>query len=85
MPAESRVQYTIRGIPRDVDQALRKKAHQRSTSLNRLLVEELTNAVGASLKRNFRSLKPLAGRWKEDPEFDRVLAEQRQIDWSLWR
>ncbi len=79
------MQYTIRGIPREVDQALRKKAHQRRMSLNRLLVEELTNAVGASPARCYRSLKGIAGRWKEDPEFDRVLQAQRQIDWGLWR
>ncbi len=85
MPTRWPVQYTIRGIPPDVDQALRRKAHQRKISLNQLLVEELANATGASSKRRYRSLKPLAGRWKEDPEFDRILADQRQIDWSLWR
>ncbi|MEK7753314.1 MAG: hypothetical protein AAB654_15425 [Acidobacteriota bacterium] len=85
MPTRLPVQYTIRGIPPDVDQALRRKAHRRKISLNQLLVEELVNATGASPKRSYRSLKPLAGRWKEDPEFDRILADQRQIDWSLWR
>lgn len=80
MPTQ--VQYTIRGVPREVDQALRKKAHQRKVSLNRLLVEELTNAAGG---RSHRSLKSIAGRWKKDPEFDRILTEQRRIDWSLWR
>ena len=79
------MQYTIRGIPREVDQALRRKAHQRKISLNRLLIEELANAAGASATRSYRSLKPLAGRWKDDPEFDRILADQRQIDWNLWR
>ena len=85
MPANSGIQYTIRGVPREVDQALRRKARQRRMSLNRLLVEELTNAVGAPRERSYRSLKALAGRWKEDPEFDQALEEQRQIDWSLWR
>jgi hypothetical protein len=79
------IQYTIRGVPREVDQALRKKARERRVSLNRLLVEELAGASGASGVRQFRSLKGLAGRWQEDSEFDRVLAEQRQIDWKLWK
>lgn len=85
MPARAPVQYTIRGVPGDVDQALRKKAHQRKISLNRLLVEELTAVTGTSPERTYRSLKTLAGRWKRDPEFDRILQEQRQIDESLWR
>ena len=85
MPAKSRIQYTLRGIPAEVDQALRKKAREKKVSLNRLLVSELINASGASSQRTYRSLKQLPGRWKEDPEFDRALADQRQIDWSLWR
>ena len=87
MPAtKPPIQYTIRGVPHEVDQALRKKANRRRISLNRLLVEELTNATGAQApERTYRSLQSLAGRWKEDPKFERVLEEQRRIDWSLWR
>lgn len=85
MPANSNVQYTIRGVPREVDLALRRKAHQRRVSLNRLLVEELTNAAGGAREQSYRSLKSIAGRWKEDPEFERILQGQRKIDWKLWR
>ena len=49
-----------------------------------LLVEELTSAVESPLSKRYRSLKGIAGRWQEDPEFDRALEEQRQIDRSLW-
>jgi hypothetical protein len=79
------VQYTLRGIPREVDQALRKKARERKISLNKLLVDELISASGASTDRRYRSLKQVAGRWKEDPAFDKALEDQRKIDWSLWR
>jgi hypothetical protein len=85
MPTKKQVQYTLRGIPTEVDQALRKKARERRVSLNRLLVDELITASGASTTRRYRSLKQVAGRWKEDPEFDKALEAQRQIDWSLWR
>ena len=78
-------QYTIRGIPPDVDQALRRKAHRRKISLNRLLVDELILAAGVEPDRRVRSLKGLAGRWQDDPEFDRIISEQRQIDRDLWR
>lgn len=85
MPAKSRVQYTIRGIPRELDRELRAKAHQRKISLNQLLVDELTRAMGTAPARKRRSLSRVAGRWKDDPEFDRAVEEHRQIDWSLWK
>jgi len=76
------VQYTVRGIPPEVDQALRRKARDRRVSLNQLLANELINASGASNDRRYRSLKQVAGRWKEDPEFDKALKDQRKIDQS---
>lgn len=74
------MQYTVRGIPPEVDQALRRKARDRRVSLNQLLANELINASGASNDRRYRSLKQVAGRWKEDPEFDKALKDQRKID-----
>lgn len=85
MPTRSDIQYTVRGISREVDQALRSKARQRRISLNRLLVEELTASGGPVPSRRYRSLKELGGRWQDDPEFERILAEQRRIDRSLWK
>jgi hypothetical protein len=80
MPAKTTVQYTIHGVPREVDQALRRKARARHVSLNELLVEELSRAAQIPADRSFRSLKWLAGRWETDPDFERVLHEQRVID-----
>jgi hypothetical protein len=85
MPSKSAIQYTIRGIPQEIDAALRAKAHARNISLNQLVVEELTSATGTSTMRTYRSLKGIAGKWKEDPQFDKALEDQRQIDWNLWR
>jgi hypothetical protein len=85
MPTRRNIQYTLRGIPADVDRALRKKARDRKISLNKLLVEELIHASGAAPVRKYRSLADIAGQWKEDPEFDRALEAQRQIDWDMWR
>jgi hypothetical protein len=85
MPSKSSIQYTIRGVPREVDQALRRRARERRISLNSLLIEELAGASGASGSRRVRSLKGLAGGWKEDPEFDKALEEQRRIDRKLWQ
>lgn len=78
MGAKLGIQYTIRGIPQEVDKALRRRARQRGISLNRLLVEKLCVAGGVLEKPRYRSLKSLGGRWRDDPEFDRILAEQRR-------
>ena len=44
----SLVQYTVRGVPREVDIVLRRKAAKRKLSLNRMIVEQLSEAaVGA--------------------------------------
>lgn len=76
-------QYTIRGVPPEVDAALRRKAQQRRQSLNRVVLDELTRAViGRPIKADFSDL---VGKWTPDPGFDEVLAAQRQIDLEKWR
>ena len=55
-------QYTIRGIPSEVDRALRQKAARRKRSLNQVIVEELTEAtLGA--KRKMVPLQDVTGGW----------------------
>jgi hypothetical protein len=77
------IQYTIRGIPREVDRALRQKAARRKRSLNQVILEELTQAtVGSRPKADFSEL---VGRWIPDPAFDEVISAQRQIDWDKWK
>jgi hypothetical protein len=77
------VQYTIRGVPEEVDRALRKKAAQLKISLNQMVVNELTSAtIGSPRKADFSDL---VGQWAPDREFDEVIASQRQIDWEKWK
>ena len=76
------LQYTIRGIPPEVDRALRRKAARHKQSLNQVVVEELTAATTGPRKReNFRDL---LGKWIPDPAFDRIIAAQRKIDTVRW-
>ena len=78
-----RVQYTVRGVPAEVDRVLRRKAAQRKESLNQLIVDELTAvAVGSRRKADFSDV---VGRWTQDPAFDKALASQRPIDWVKWK
>jgi hypothetical protein len=76
-------QYTIRGVPPEVDRALRNKAAQLKISLNQLLVDELTRTtIGRARKSDFSGL---VGQWTPDPAFDEVIASQRQIDRDKWK
>jgi len=77
------VQYTIRGVPREVDRILRERASRRKQSLNEVVLTELTQAtIGLRPRENFLDL---VGQWTSDPAFDETIAAQRQIDWEKWR
>jgi hypothetical protein len=77
------VQYTIRGIPAEVDRVFRQKAARRKQSLNHLILEELIAvSIGQRRKADFSDL---TGKWTPDPAFDEILASQRQIDWEKWK
>ena len=75
------IQYTIRGIPPEVDRILRQRATRRKQSLNQVVVDELTTAAQGR-KADFSDL---VGQWTPDPGFDDVLAAQRQIDKDKWK
>ena len=77
------IQYTIRGIPPEVDRVLRQKAARRKLSLNRVILEELTQAaIGGNRRADFSDI---VGRLTPDQAFDEILAAQRQIDWDRWK
>jgi hypothetical protein len=85
---QAHMQYTIRNIPKKVDQALRRKAKEQGRSLNDVTVEALAVATGVieSAKPVKRiDLSDIAGTWVEDPEFDKIMREQDQIDPEMWR
>ena len=77
------LQYTIRGIPREVDRILRQRAAQRKQSLNQVILEELTQATMAPRRRE--DFADLVGRWIPDPAFDEIIDSQRQIEWEKWK
>jgi hypothetical protein len=83
MKKQASLQYTIRGVPAEVDDALRRKAARRKLSLNQIVVEELTTAaIGVQRRADFSDL---VGRWTSDPAFDEIMAVQRRIDWDKWK
>lgn len=77
------VQYTIRGVPREIDRMLRKKAAQRKQSLNQVVLDELAaSAMGRRVRADFSDV---AGGWVPDPAFEEAIAAQRQIDPEQWK
>ena len=83
MKRQAKLQYTVRGIPPEVDRIFREKAAQRKQSLNQVILDELTvSAVGRQRRADFSDL---VGQWTPDPAFDDILAAQRRIDPSKWK
>ncbi len=80
--AES-IQYTIRGVPPEVDRKLRRKAAQRKQSLNQVILDELAAATSERAPR--ADFSDLVGKWTPDPEFDKIIESQRRIDWKKWK
>ena len=83
--AERTVQFTVRGIPREVEKALKRKAALSEKSLNTVLVEALSREAGVERETVYHELDSLAGTWEDDPAFDAALRAQHRIDKNLWK
>jgi len=80
------MQYTVRGIPATLDNALRERARAAGVSLNEAAVGALAEGAGLiGSPRKHRDLSDIAGTWKADKAFDDALAAQDQVDEELWR
>jgi hypothetical protein len=80
------MQYTLRGIPAAVDNALRARARAACTSLNQAAVDALAEASGmAGSRRKRRDLGDIARTWKADKAVAAALADQDRVDEDLWR
>lgn len=80
------MQYTLRNIPREVDKALRRKAKREGKSLNEIAVEALSDGAGVGREPSKNHQLDFAiGTWVEDPEFDKIMEEQRRIDPEMWK
>ena len=80
------MQYTIRGIPAVVDDALRMRAHETGKSLNEVVIDALAEGAGVTrAPRKRRDLSEVAGTWKPDAAVEAALAAQDEPDPGLWR
>ena len=86
MKTKAKFQYTIRGVPPQVDQVLREKSHREHKSLNQLALEALQAVAGqATGPVRHRDLDFMIGTWVEDPEFDAAIRAQDVVDEGKWR
>jgi hypothetical protein len=80
------MQYTIRGIPSAVDNALRDRARADRKSLNEAAIDALAEGAGlTSVPRKRRALDDIAGSWKTDKAVEAALIDQDRVDEDLWR
>jgi len=80
------MQYTIRGIPAAIDNALRARARAAGNSLNEAAVAALAEGAGVTgSPRKRRDLGDIAGTWKADKGLTSALAAQDHVDEDLWR
>ena len=79
------MQYTVRGIPADLDKAIRRRAHTTGQSLNEVAIEALAEGLGLhGAGRERRDLSDIVGTWKKEAAVDAALAAQDEVDEHLW-
>jgi hypothetical protein len=80
------MQYTIRGIPPQLDNALRERARAAGKSLNEVTIDALADAAGMTGgRKKRRSLSDIAGTWRPDRAVEAALLEQDSVDKGIWR
>jgi len=77
------IQYTVRGVPDEVDRVLRDRAARQKISVNQLIIDELTKATIG--RRQIADFSDLVGRWTPDKEFDEIVEGQRTVDPDDWK
>ena len=86
-PHKKPLQYTVRGVPRSVDRALREKAKRERKSFNQVLVEALARDAGLGSQEPVihTDLDFLIGTWVSDPATEAAFQEMRQVDERDWK
>lgn len=82
------MQYTLRDIPKKVDEALRKKAKEQGRSLNDVAVEALaivSGVVEPAQPIKYRDLSDIAGTYVHDPGFEAAMKAQDVVNPEDWK
>jgi len=83
-------QFTVRGLPEEVEREIVKEARDKGISLNKAVVSLLSGRTPGgegTVKEEHHDLDHLFGIWdeKSGEEFDRDLGLQREVDEDLWK
>ncbi len=85
-------QITIRDIPDEIANIVKKKAKEDQLSLNKAFISLLEHATGKKAKKKagkvlYHDLDHLFGVWskKDAVKFEKDLELQRKIDEDLWK
>jgi len=80
------MQYTLRGIPPALDEALRERAKAEGKSLNEVAVEALAEGLGLGDEDIVRrDLSDVIGTWRREAAVEAALAAQDRVDEGLWK
>ena len=80
---------TLRNLPAELESAISKRARETGLSINKTVISLLEESIGLRRdkgKIRHHDLDDLSGAWSDEEaeQFDRTLAEQRQIDPETW-
>ena len=84
------MQLTIRGLPPEVEDAVRKEARQGRISLNKAVIQLLEKAMGRfrsdEPRELYHDLDRFSGAWspEEAAEIEGKLSDIRTVDEELW-
>ncbi|MFI4942232.1 MAG: hypothetical protein ACHP85_03145 [Burkholderiales bacterium] len=80
------MQYTLRGIPPALDEAIRERARVEGKSINEIAVAALADGVGLGAEDIVRrDLSDIVGTWVEEAAVEAALSAQDRVDEGLWR
>ena len=80
------MQYTLRGIPAALDEAIRERAKTEGKSLNEVAVEALADGLGLGDEDIVRrDLSDVVGTWRKEAAVEAALAAQDRVDEGLWK
>ena len=79
---------SIRHVPPELARALDDEKRRRGISLNQVVLDLLSQAVGlGKARRRSNGLRRYAGTWTQEEfeEFEKAIEDFEQIDEELWR
>lgn len=76
---------TIRNVPEDLHDALKREKARRGKSLNQTVIDLLSQRLGIGARRS-NGLARLAGQWTDEEfrEFEEASAPFERVDEELW-